>query len=272
MSSSDNSSNFPNTATPALLKSTVTRPCCAPTSSANAFIRVSSATFTICCVTFPLGDPSSAAVSANPFSSTSEIASDAHVPANCCARHRPIPDPAPVITATPSLKNPIGTPSRLDLLPCCPKLSCAQKSLPHRTTTTIRRKRPAPLLHLGIFRLLLGIPDAHRVASTALRFVQHLVGLAHQSAKLRRLLAGTPGNAKTRSHVHHLPLKRKRKRRKLFPKPVHRRFDMRGFHVRHHQQKFIPAQPPANIRRPCATLQIVCERFDHYIPGLMTES
>src|ERR1700688_5206857 len=132
MSSRDNSSNFPSTATPALLNSTVARPCCAATSSANAFIRASSATFTICCVTLPSGDLSSATVSASPFSSTSEIASDAPIPANCCARHRPIPDPAPVITATPSLKNPIGIPSHLDLRPRCPKFSCAQKSpAPH---------------------------------------------------------------------------------------------------------------------------------------------
>src|SRR6266852_8027140 len=208
MSSSDKSSNFPNTATPALLKRTVARPCCAATSSANTFTRASSATFTMCCVTFPFGEPSSAAVSANPFSSTSEIASDAPVPANCSARHRPIPDPAPVITATPSLRNPIGPPSRLDLLPCSPKLSRARKSLPHRTTTTIRSKRPA-LRSLGEFVLCLGIADASRIPPAALRFIQHLVGLAYQSAKLRRILAGTSGDPEAGGHAHALPLKRK---------------------------------------------------------------
>src|ERR1700676_565011 len=111
------SQNSPSSATPALLKSTVARPCCAATSSAKVLTRASSATFTTCCVTLPLGEPSSAAVSANPFSSTSEIASDAPIPANCCARHRPIPDPAPVITATPSLRSAIGTPARLDSQP-----------------------------------------------------------------------------------------------------------------------------------------------------------
>src|ERR1700739_3367683 len=132
MSSSDNSSNFPSTATPALLNSTVARPCCAATSSANAFIRSSSATFTICRVTFPFGEPSSAAVSASPFSSTSEIATDAPIPVNCCPRHRPTPDPAPVTPATLSLRNPIGTPSRLDSLPLCAKSSCSRKLLnPH---------------------------------------------------------------------------------------------------------------------------------------------
>src|SRR5882762_7388708 len=155
ISSNDKSSNFPSTATPALLKSTVARPCCAATSSANAFTRASSATFTICCVTFPFGEPSSAAVSANPFSSTSEIAIDVPIPANCCARHRPIPEPAPVITATLSLRNPIGTPLRLDLRPRRLQLPCVQKSpAPHYYHTS--QEAASAALTRGMFSLLLG--------------------------------------------------------------------------------------------------------------------
>src|SRR5215469_7063271 len=110
MSSSANSTKFPSTATPALLNNTVALPCCDATASANAFTCASSATFTTCCVTLPCGEPSKRAVSANSFSFTSEIASADPIAANCCAKHLPIPDPAPVITATPSLRNDMASP------------------------------------------------------------------------------------------------------------------------------------------------------------------
>src|SRR5690242_13382051 len=208
MSSSDNSLNFPSTATPALLNSIVARPCWASTSSANAFIRASSATFTICRVTFPFGEPSSATVPASPFSSTSEIASEAPSPASCCARHRPIPEPAPVITATPSFRNPMNTPSALDSQPSCSKISCAWELSPVTHYYHNYQEAASVGVTRGMFALREGVAHAHRIAPAAFRFIQHLVGLAYQRAKLRHLFAGATRDPKARAHINALPLKR----------------------------------------------------------------
>src|SRR6516162_6105732 len=50
-------------------------------------------------------------VSFKPLSFTSASASDDPIADSCCARHRPIPEPAPVMTATPPSNIPICSPS-----------------------------------------------------------------------------------------------------------------------------------------------------------------
>src|SRR6266404_2561153 len=107
-SSSEISSNVPSNAAPALLMSSVTRPCLRPTFSANALTPASSATSKTVAVTSAAFLPSNCVVSASPASSISAIAIAEPAAASCCASARPIPEPAPVTTATPSLKNDIG--------------------------------------------------------------------------------------------------------------------------------------------------------------------
>ena len=109
-SSSEISSNMPSRATPALLISSVTRPCLLLTSSANDRTPASSATSSTCVVTSALLFSNDCAVSRSPASSMSARASAEPVAASCCASARPMPDPAPVTTATASLRNDIGNP------------------------------------------------------------------------------------------------------------------------------------------------------------------
>src|SRR5882724_8926652 len=109
-SSSEISSNVPSIATPALLINRVTRSCRLLTSSAKERTPSSSATSSTCVVASALFFSSDCAVSANPFSSMSASASAEPAVASCCASARPIPDPAPVTTATPVLRNDIGQP------------------------------------------------------------------------------------------------------------------------------------------------------------------
>src|SRR5712671_4610302 len=107
-SSSEISSNLPCSATPALLISSVTRPCCATTSFANPCTADSSETSTICVVSLTPRSISEAAVCCSPASSISASARADPAAANCRASPRPMPEPAPVTTATPSRKNDIA--------------------------------------------------------------------------------------------------------------------------------------------------------------------
>src|SRR5882762_2496173 len=107
-SSSEISSNLPCSATPALLISSVTRPCCATTSFAKPCMADSSETSTICEVSLTPRSISEAAVCCTPASSISASARADPAAANCRASPRPIPEPAPVTTATPSCKNDIA--------------------------------------------------------------------------------------------------------------------------------------------------------------------
>src|SRR5208337_541462 len=301
-SSSESSSKFPSSATPALLNTTDARPCCAATSSANAFTLAASPTSTRCCVTFPCALPSSATVSASPFSFTSDSASDAPMAANCCARQRPIPDPAPVITATLSLKNDISAPASLDS-PRIVQRSLSSKERPHNALIPhFTRAQPAPASHvLGRVRLcFLRYPKllrgevwiitemrsgeslsanfcvnrkrhAHLIAPGAFCFVQHLVGFAHQRRKLLHILALKSRHAKTCRHAHALPRQRKRQRRKLFPEAVYHCFYVLRIHVRDHKQKLVAAQPPGNVRSPRVLPQSLCERLQHRVARVVPE-
>ena len=101
MSSMETSATEPPRATPALLIMCVARPCFWMTSSANARMLFSLATFTMWVVILRFESPSSLSVSANSFSLTSAIA----IPLifSCdkrTANARPIPDAAPVTTTT----------------------------------------------------------------------------------------------------------------------------------------------------------------------------
>src|SRR5712664_1587585 len=106
-SSSEISSNHPCSATPALLISSVTRPCLAATSCAKRCIADSSETSTTCVLSWTPFSLSDAAVCCNPASSISAMASAEPANASCRASARPMPEPPPVTTATPSLKNGI---------------------------------------------------------------------------------------------------------------------------------------------------------------------
>ena len=105
-SCSEISSRCPSNATPALLNRIVARPCCfrhlfRKRLHLRFFRHVHDVSRH-----FPRRSvPSRAMVSSSPFSLTSANASDDPFAANCCARHRPIPEPAPVITATPITQN-----------------------------------------------------------------------------------------------------------------------------------------------------------------------
>ena len=109
-SSSEISSNVPSSATPALLISRVTHPCFFLTSFANKHMAFSSATSKMWVVISAPFFSNDRTVCCRPASSMSASASPECVAANCCARARPIPEPAPVTTAVPSLRNDIGIP------------------------------------------------------------------------------------------------------------------------------------------------------------------
>src|SRR5712692_9540241 len=111
-SSRDISSKSPCRETPALLTSSVTRPCLLPTSSANDRTPASSATSTTWVLISPLFFSKDCAVCVSPASSTSASASADPAAASCWASARPMPDPAPVTTAIPSLKKDTGKPHR----------------------------------------------------------------------------------------------------------------------------------------------------------------
>src|SRR5690349_6187622 len=82
----------------------VTRPCREFTSAEKDFTLSSFATSTTWVVTSTLLLGRDCAVCCNPASSTSAMASAEPAAANRCASARPMPEPAPVTTATPSLK------------------------------------------------------------------------------------------------------------------------------------------------------------------------
>src|SRR6267154_3312875 len=110
-SSSEISSNLPSSATPALLISSVTRPCFFLTSFANEHTAFSSATSKTCVVISAPFFSNDRAVCESPPSSMSASATPECAAANCCARPRPLPEPAPVTTATPA--------DRKDISPRC---------------------------------------------------------------------------------------------------------------------------------------------------------
>src|SRR5213082_2368489 len=102
-SSNETSSKFPCRATPALLMRSVTPPCREFTTAAKDFTLSSLATSTTCVVTSPLLFARDCEVSCNPASSRSARASAEPAAASRCASARPMPELAPVTTATPLL-------------------------------------------------------------------------------------------------------------------------------------------------------------------------
>src|ERR1017187_5436799 len=84
--------------------------------------------------------------------------------------------------------------------------------------------------------------DPHQIPSGSLGFIEHLVRLRQEHAKLHRIFAVEPGSPKARRNLHALSLKRKGKRRELFPKPVDRCFYLLRLYMRKHHQKLVSAK------------------------------
>ena len=97
------SMKVPDWAAPALLMRSVTRPCREFTPAAKDFTLSSLATSTTCVVTSALLFARDCAVCCNPASSRSARASAEPAAASRCASARPMPELAPVTTATPLL-------------------------------------------------------------------------------------------------------------------------------------------------------------------------
>src|ERR1700730_7008190 len=129
--------------------------------------------------------------------------------ANCCARARPMPEPAPVTTATPPLENNIRIPRDSDdfglsVLPGHPSRPAHSY---HSSTVLARIRETEEGTAAGVWpgpekssvRL-----DRDLVAPGAFSAVQRLIRLPHQFGEVRGLGALKPGNPEARRHRNNL--------------------------------------------------------------------